>query len=95
MQTESFLNETGGMRVVWEARAREGGSTGSFKLSIHSAVSGRTLAMAVDHHGAGRGTAYVSDDPHMCYSLVESTGLDWTFTVDEAIPARVIEPSSR
>lgn len=81
------------MRVVWETHARDDGNTGSFKLSIHSAVSGRTLAVPVDHRGAGRGTAYVTDDPRMSYSVVESAGLDWTFTVDEALPARLIEPS--
>jgi hypothetical protein len=88
-QTESFLSETGGMRVTWETRNEGPPGAGTFHLSIHSAVSGRTLGVAADHKGAGRAVAYISEDPHNCYAVVESANIDWTFTVEEAFPATI------
>jgi hypothetical protein len=89
IQTESFLSETGGMRVTWETRNETKPGAGRFHLSIHSSVSGRTLGVAADHRGVGKDISFVSEDPHNCYAVVESAGLDWSFTVEEAYPATV------
>ncbi len=83
LQTESFTSETGSLRVRWET-AR---GAGAFQLTIHSAISGRPLNVAVDQRGPGRATAYVNDDPRMFYAVVESTNVDWSFSVDEAVSA--------
>jgi hypothetical protein len=90
-QTESFLSETGGMRVTWETRNEGPPGAGTFHLSIHSAISGRTLGVAADQKGAGRAVAYISEDPHNCYAVVESANIDWAFTVEEAFPATITD----
>ena len=83
-QTESFHGETGALRVKWEARPESAdGTAGPFRLTAHSAISGRVLAEVVDRQGAGSGVGYVSTEPHTFYISVESTGLAWTFSVDE------------
>jgi len=58
---------------------------GSFHLAAHSAISGRLLQQVVDHTGAGQGVGYVQQEPHVFYVVVESTQLNWRFTVEEAI----------
>jgi hypothetical protein len=96
-QTESFDSETGTLRVRWEAAAPpdEGAPPDedatptrpglSFRLTAHSAISGRPLQPVVEHAGPGSGIGYVQQDPHVFYMVVESTRLSWTFTVEEAI----------
>jgi hypothetical protein len=58
---------------------------GTFRLTAHSAISGRLLQQVVDSTGAGQGVGYVQQDPHVFYVVVESTQLNWRFTVEEAI----------
>jgi len=88
LQTESFTSETGALRVRWEARlpgpaAPPGPAV--FRLNAHSAISGRLLQGVVDQAGAGSGTGYVQQDPHVFYVVVESNALNWSFTVEEAV----------
>ncbi len=86
-QTESFHGETGALRVKWEARAEPADRTaGPFRLTAHSAISGRVLGEVVDRQGPGSGVGYVNTEPHTFYISVESTGLAWSFSVDEGIP---------
>ncbi len=95
VQTEAFISDTGLLRVVWEARSTAGAPVGTLRVSVHSAVSGRLLALAVDQRGAGRSTAYVIEDPRSFYLVIESTGLDWSVEVAEGIPAtRTLQPPS-
>ncbi len=61
------------------------GGTGTFRLILQSAVSGRALQETVDEKGLGEGTAYVAEDPRVFYMSVESANLDWSFTVEEAL----------
>jgi hypothetical protein len=42
------------------------------------------------HRGVGRETAYVSDDPRTYYAVVESSNLDWTFTVQEGSAGTIV-----
>jgi len=89
-QTESFTSDTGTLRVRWEANAASAtgptpASSGVFRLDAHSAISGRLLQQVVDQTGAGRGIGYVQQDPHTFYVVVESTQLNWQFTVEEAV----------
>jgi hypothetical protein len=90
LQTESFTSDTGTLRVRWDATSTAGTGTapataGIFRLEAHSAISGRLLQEVVDHAGAGGGVDYVQQDPHVFYLVVESTQLNWQFTVEEAI----------
>jgi len=83
LQTQSFTSESGSLRVRWETTA----GSGPFLLTIHSAISGRPLQVAVDRRGPGRDIAYVNEDPRMFYAVVESASVDWSFTVEEAFSA--------
>jgi hypothetical protein len=83
LQTESWPGDTGAMRIRWTTTHAEPGST--FKLTIHSAISGRPMETVVDHTGDGSGTAYFSDDPRVFFAVVDSKDLDWTFTIDEPV----------
>jgi len=90
-QTGSFASESGGLRVRWTATPRSPSpvAAGTFRVSAHSAISGRLLEQVVDHSGAGGGIGYVNQDPHVFYLIVESDQLDWTVSVEEAIAGTV------
>ena len=83
-QTESFSSDSGVLRVRWET-THEASPGGTFRLTANSAISGRLLQEVVDRRGTGQGVDYVQQDPHVFYLVVESSGLDWAFTVEEAI----------
>ena len=84
-QTESFEGETGALRVRWEARSDTPSPSGTLRITLHSAVSGRPLAVTVDQHGLGSGTAYANEDPRTFFFVVDSANLGWSFTVDEQV----------
>ena len=92
-QTESFTSGSGALRIKWTTLANQPpGAAGAFRVTAHSAISGRPLEQAVDHHGAGSGIAYVNQDPHVFYLVVESDHLSWTVAVEEAIAGTVTSP---
>jgi hypothetical protein len=88
-QTESFTSDTGALRVRWTTNREAPAGAGAFRLTAHSAISGRLLEQVVDHRGAGSGVGYVNQDPHVFYLMVESDRLDWTFSVEEGIAGTV------
>lgn len=83
-QTESFVGLTGALRVHWQTKNEAPKGTGTFRLILQSAVSGRALQETADEKGLGEGTAYFAEDPRTFYVSVESANLDWSFTVEEA-----------
>jgi hypothetical protein len=90
-QTESFLGLTGALRMHWQTKNEALKGSGTFKLILQSAVSGRALQETVDETGPGEGTVYVAEDPRIFYMSVESANLDWSFTVEEALFAAQAE----
>jgi len=86
-QTESFNIESGQLRIKWETKNETSPGAGRFKVMVQSAVSGRPIALAVQHLGVGKDTAYVSDEPRLYFLLIESSGIDWTVKVEEAVVA--------
>lgn len=90
-QTESFTSESGALRVRWTtiAGTRSPGKAAAFRVTAHSAISGRLLEQVVDHAGAGSGVGYVNQNPNVVYLMVESDQLDWTFSVEEAVAGTV------
>jgi hypothetical protein len=84
-QTESFIGLTGSLRMRWRTKNEAPAGSGTFRLILQSAISGRPLQETVDQKGPGEGTAYAAEDPRAFYVLVESANLDWSFTVEEAI----------
>jgi len=93
-QTESFTSETGALRIRWATSLvnHQPGLPGGFRVTAHSAISGRLLEQVVDHRGAGSGVGYVNQDPHVFYLMVESDDVDWTVSVEEAIAGTVTGP---
>jgi hypothetical protein len=77
--------ETGEWRIKWCARSRKSSAPEMLKITVHSAVSGRPLMVAVNHRGAGHDVAYVNEDPRLYHLVVDSTGLDWSLKIEEAV----------
>jgi hypothetical protein len=86
-QTDSFNIESGQLRIKWDTKNETAPGAGTFRVMVHSAVSGRPIALAVEHRGAGRDTAYVTDEPRLYHLVIESSEVDWTVVVEEAVTA--------
>jgi hypothetical protein len=84
-QTESFDIDSTQWRIKWETKGAASPDAGSFHLVVHSAVSGRPILDAVNHHGNGHGIAYVTEDPRLYHLVIESSGVDWSVAVEEAV----------
>jgi hypothetical protein len=89
MQTEPFISDTGSLRLRWETRNETAPGAGTFRVTLHSDVSGRPLLVAVDTRGEGHDTAYVTEDPRSFFLAVESAYLDWSVAAEEGIAATV------
>src|SRR6188508_3223657 len=76
-------SETGRFRITWTTSNESPAGTGVFKLTLRSAVSGRTLGIVADHKGIGTGTAEYDEGPRTYDFLVESANVDWSFKVEE------------
>lgn len=85
-RTIGFNSESGRFRVTWETRNAAADS--AFRLTVHSAVSGRPIRDIADHRGAGRGVVDVDDDPRPYNFMVDSHGLEWTIGVEEFVATR-------
>jgi len=94
-QTESFTSDSGALRIRWATTHEEPGGPAGFRVTAHSAISGRLLEQAVDQRGAGSGVAYVNQNPHVFYLLVESDHLEWTLSAEEAIAGTATEQPRR
>ena len=81
-QTESFDSLIGTLRIRWKTTHSNGSS---FKLTLHSAISGRRMGVPVEHVGDGDGIAYFADTPHMFFGVVDSEDADWTLVVEEPV----------
>jgi hypothetical protein len=82
-QTDSFNIGTGQWRIKWGTSDQASSKGGTFRVIVHSVISGRFVMVAVDHHGAGNGVGYVAEDPREFFLVVESSGLDWKVDVEE------------
>ena len=76
-------SETGRFRIMWQTSNESPAGSGRFKLTLRSAISGRTLGIVADHIGVGTGTAEYDEGPRTYDFLVESANLDWSFRVEE------------
>lgn len=88
-QTDSFNIDSGQWRIKWSTTNESPAGAGTFRATVHSAVSGRPLMEAVDHKGAGKGVAYVNEDPRLFDIDVESANIDWTVAVEEGVAGMV------
>jgi len=95
VQTDPFISDTGSLRLRWETTNEAAPGTGSFRVTVHSDVSGRPLILAVEARGVGRDTAYVIEDPRSFFLAVESENVDWTVAADEGVAATAGPATSR
>lgn len=86
-QTIGVVSDSGRLRVSWQTKGVGAAGSGSFRLALHSAVSGRPLQMIVDTRGEGSGAADIAEDPRPFNFMVDSENLDWRITVDEIVAA--------
>jgi hypothetical protein len=76
-------SETGRFRITWETSNESTPGAGTFRLTLRSAISGRTIGIVADHKGVGTGTSEFDDGPRTYDFLVESANVDWKFRVEE------------
>jgi hypothetical protein len=76
-------SETGRFRIHWQTTNESPAGAGTFKLTLRSAISGRTIGIVADVTGTGAGTADFDDGARTYDFLVESANVDWTFRVEE------------
>jgi hypothetical protein len=84
-QTIGVVSESGRLRVSWETRNEQPSGSGTFRLALHSGVSGRPIDLITESRGVGKGVHEVADDPRPYNLMVESTNLDWSFSVEEIV----------
>ena len=94
-QTIGIVSESGRLRVTWETRNESPPGSGTFRLALHSAVSGRPIELITDQRGASEGSRDVADDPRPYNLMVESANLDWSFSVEEIVAAPSQQPVSK
>ena len=83
--TLGFVSDSGRLRITWRARAETAPGTGTLRVAVHSAVSGRPLKTVVDHRGEGEGVVTFDDDPRAYNLMVESVNLEWSLAVEEFV----------
>lgn len=83
-QTESFDIE-GEVRVRWQTTNEKSPGTGTLRVGVHSAVSGRLLDQAVEYRGVGHDIVYVAEDPHWSYLTIDSENVDWSIQIEEPV----------
>ena len=84
-QSGSFGSDTGALRIRWQTSHESRKDAGRFRVTLQSAVSGRTLTVAADQRGVGTGESFAAETSPVMYAFVESADLDWSFTVDEGL----------
>jgi hypothetical protein len=93
-RTIGFVSESGRFDVTWETRNERPAGTGTFRLTVHSAVSGRPIQVLADQRGEERGRASVADDPRPYNFMVESANIEWSIAVEEIVAVERARPSS-
>lgn len=76
-------SDTGRLRITWQTTNESPAGTGTFKLTLRSGVSGRTIGIVTDTKGTGSGAASFDEGPRTYDFLVESANVDWSFKVEE------------
>jgi hypothetical protein len=78
-------SETGRFLIHWQTANESPAGAGTFKLTLRSAISGRTIGIVADVTGTSAGTTHFDEGPRTYDFLVESANVDWTFRVEETL----------
>ena len=84
-RTLDFVSESGKFRITWETRGEQTKGAGTFRLTVHSGVSGRPLREVADQRGEAKGSVMFEDDPRPYHFMVESANLEWSVTAEEIV----------
>jgi hypothetical protein len=82
-RTIGFVSESGVFRVNWKTRSERPVGSGTFRLTVRSAISGRPIRIVADQRGEGSGTVDFVDDPRLYEFIVESANVGWWFDAEE------------
>lgn len=86
VQSDSFEIASTQWRIKWETTNETPPGAGTFMVRVHSSISGRPLMVAVEpRHGTGKGIALVTEDPRLYHLVIESSAVDWSIQVEEAV----------
>lgn len=91
-RTLDFVSESGRFRLAWETRGERPRGAGTFRLTVHSGVSGRPLREIVDQRGEARGEAMFEDDPRPYHLMIESANVEWSVTAEEFVTVATRPP---
>lgn len=86
--TLGFVSESGSFRITWKAQNQDNARPGAFQLTLRSGISGRPMKVIADHKGASGGSVEFGDDPRLYEFLVDSSGIDWSISVQETFASR-------
>jgi hypothetical protein len=93
-QTESFDVTTGALRLSWSATNESRPGAGSVRVTLHSSISGRPLQTILDTPGVGEGSVEIGDEPRVAYLQIESSEIDWSVRLEEAVRGQPPEGGS-
>ena len=82
-RTIGFVSESGVFRVSWKTRNERPAGSGTFRLTVRSAISGRPIRIITDERGEGSGRVDFVDDPRLYEFIVESANVGWWFEAEE------------
>lgn len=88
-RTLGFSSESGRLHVTWQTRNLDEAIDGTFRLTLHSGVSGRALRVLAEHHGAGHARIDIEEDPRPFTLMVDAEGVEWRVSVDETVAVAV------
>jgi hypothetical protein len=87
-QTDSFEIGSLQWRMKWATTNENPPGTGTFNMTVHSAISGRPLGVPVEQRGNGHGIAYINEDPRLYDLVIESSDVDWSVSIEESVLGR-------
>jgi hypothetical protein len=93
--TVGFVSDSGQFRISWETHNEQPAGTGTFRLTVHSAVSGRAMQVLAEQRGEGHGSGSFADDPRVYNFMVDSANVDWSFTVEEIVTVDANAPPQK
>ena len=91
-QTESFNIESTQWRIKWETKGAASPGVGASTWWCTARSAGALIAEAVEHQGDGHGIAYVTEDPRLYHLVIDSSGVDWSIEVEEAVAGEAEKP---
>ena len=87
--TIGITSHSGKFQIRWRTtEADDAMAPGVFRVTVHSAVSGRPLHEVISHVGAGSGVVDYEEDPRQFNLMIASADLDWVVTVDATVLTR-------